>query len=110
LHYQPTLRASEYLYADFAIATVAGLVDRLPVFAAEAINPFELAEIASDDDKTTAARMSGYQNIVTADLAPLSLKCGTNIAGMGGGVSIEGKHFKSACEALDFASVLDRSG
>src|SRR5689334_19648329 len=87
-----------------------GLVGRLPVFAAKAVHPLELAEIASDDDETAATRMAGYQDIIAADLTPFSFKHGTNIAGVGGGVSIEGKHFESACEALDFAPVLDRPG
>lgn len=56
------------------------------------LNPIEFGEVAGDDDKSTAARVTGYQAVIAPDSESISLEHDTHFASMSRGAGIEGKH------------------
>jgi len=57
-----------------------------PVFAHEAGDPLEFAEIACDDHQPMAACMIGDQQIVAADDPPLPFKVVLDVSSVMGGI------------------------
>jgi hypothetical protein len=69
-----------------------------PILASQSINAFELSKIASHDDQTSTAGMTGDLKIVRADRLAASLQNRPNIGRMSGRVRIERQTSKCAAK------------
>jgi len=71
------------------------------VFAAQAIDAAEFAEVRSNHDQTAAARMPGDQQVISADRLAAPLQRHPDLRRMRRGVGIERQYLEPRREALD---------
>jgi hypothetical protein len=76
-----------------------------PVLALQARHSVKLATIAGDDDQRAAARVAGYQKIVTPDRSALPLERRTNFGCVMRSRDVERQDLEPGGEVLDLPAV-----